>query len=253
MTECKNLYPTYPKNLARFFGESQLTMPELLIMASILLPAGGGLTREELINYTQWYKQQLNIPACGTPKCKWNPWKATDEELSDAIDALETKRYIFLCSEKDIELLHAFFSWNGIEYVENFPIYLGRYYVTYLGHTIQRKIDELYYKNDVIQPETWRYWSLDFQHNLMLSDFREGIETALKKHGESPDNNEIFSIGPWTKNIWEVSFHGFATRMSTQEDDCPDDLNDTANTCCSCPSPIPLPQNEASPTPTDEN
>jgi len=222
MAEYKNLYPTYPKNYVSVFLESKLTMPEFLIMASISVTDGGGLAREELISYTQWYKQQINIPACGTPICERNPWKATNEELSFAIDELESKRYIFLCSEKDIELLHSFFSWNGIEYIGNFPIHIERYYATYLGHTIHRKIVEQLFCKKEIQPETWRFWSLDFQHKLMLSDFREGIQTALKVCGESPANNEIFSIGPWAKNIWDVSFHGFATRLDTKREDCCD-------------------------------
>lgn len=204
---------TYISPYETVFIESGLTMPEFLIMAIISLINGGGLTTEHLISYTQRYIRQLNIPACGE-KNKIQ-WAATDEELFQAINELERKRYLFVCKKSDIDLLQSFFSWNGIEYVAHFPIHEGRYYMTYTGFTIGKNINiqwQIQHNRPAYPHEYWDFMWLSNDKDYLLSGSREGIQAGLEAC-DSYTNGEVFPIGPWTSGIWEVFFHGYATRL----------------------------------------
>ena len=236
MTEYNYLYPEHFKNV---FLESGLTMPEFLIMASVSLSGGGDMKRERLINHTQNYIRHLNIFPCGR-ESEYTLWKASNEELSQAIDELEFKRLIFLCKQSDIDLLYSFFSWNGIEYIANFPIHKGYYYMTYSGYAIERRLLEESCCKTIPYIPWWSYmFSLDRKHDYLLSDSQEGMKAGIEANCDEHVYGEIIPIGPWANNIWHVYFRGFVAHMRKED-----------NNCC---TDALHPKNEDSNTPTDQN
>jgi uncharacterized membrane protein YeiH len=85
--------------------ESQLPIPAFLIMA-VMAATGGGMPKERLITYTLRYINNLNTPILGKKK---HVWVASAEDLSSAIENLESGRFIFCCQESDIDILNIFF------------------------------------------------------------------------------------------------------------------------------------------------
>ncbi len=214
-----------------------LDMPLPHFMVLDTLASGEGISKDDLVGMTLAWSNRYSHEGAD-PK-----WCLKHDEVSQAIDDLESRKYLFRCTPEDQNFVNEFHYRSGVGFVVN-AMALGLYYLTFLGASVA-----LFVRRRCFAGKCYHHFSKNVD-NPSEAPFREMTDSCVwfiwepenirrgqvdcetlgalarlfvdDKSVRRLEGSQIMQIGPWAGAWWDIKPLGFTCPVEQLINDADD-------------------------------